>query len=280
MKLAVLGAVTVGIGIALGIPGLIGIGLFWVPMGLLVRAHGQRLQQAREDGGIAGPGVVAGNVAVGGKRDPAISGRTFALGTVLLLAVGMPSLVVGLGEIGIPTEHEVWRWLPIAVGGLTAAIAVLGGVMYAAGAGVEAATGGVPETPATLRILSVEETGTYVNERPRLEFVFAVEPGAGSGMAPYEVTKKATVPFTAMGSLRVGDGFEALVVGPEHPTSMTIDWDSPVPGGTRTDAGQAQAETNPPDVSARLEELERLRREAKVTDEEYQTQRQRILGSL
>lgn len=276
MKLAVLGAITVGIGIALGVPGLIGIGLFWVPMGLVVRAHGQRLQQAREGSGSPGVSVApAGRAAA-----PAISGRMFALGTLLMLAIGVPSLVVGLAEIGIPADDADWRWLPIAVGGLTTGIAVIGGVMYAAGAGVEAATGGVPETPATLRILSVKETGTFVNERPRLEFVFAVEPEAASGMAPYEVTKKATVPFTAMGSVRVGDGFEAMVVGPEHPTSMTIDWDSPLPGDAHADAGQAPAEVDAPDVSARLEELERLRREAKVTDEEYQVQRQRILGSL
>lgn len=275
MKLAVLGAVTVGIGIALDIPGLIGIGLFWVPMGLIVRAHGQRLQQARDGGG--GPG---GTVAPAGQPVPAISGRVFALGTLLMLAVGVPSLVVGLGEIGIPADDEAWRWLPIAVGGLTTGIAVIGGVMYAAGAGVEAATGGVPATPATLRIRSVKETGTFVNERPRLEFVFAVEPDSSSGMTSYEVTKKATVPFTAMGSVRVGDGFRAMVVGPEHPTSMTIDWDSPLPGSAPADSGHAPPGADTPDVTARLEELEQLRREAKVTDEEYQAQRQRILGSL
>lgn len=275
MKLAVLGAVTVGIGIALGVPGLIGIGLFWVPMGLVVRAHGQRLKQAQGDSEHPGAPVTAA-----GKGAPVISGRMFALGTVLMLAVGVPSLVVGLAEIGIPADDEDWRWLPIAVGGLTTAIAVIGGVMYAAGAGVEAATGGVPKIPATLRILSVKETGTFVNERPRLEFVFQVEPDASSGMASYEVTKKATVPFTAMGSVRVGDAFKATVVGPEHPTSMTIDWDSPVQGSARADAGQTPAEADAPDVSSRLEELERLRREDKVTDEEYQAQRQRILGSL
>lgn len=275
MKLAVLGALTVGIGIALGVPGLIGVGLFWVPMGLIARTHGQRLQQARDGG--TNPGVT---VAPAGPAASANSGRMFALGTLLMLAIGVPSLVVGLAEIGIPADDADWRWLPIAVGGLTTGIAVIGGVMYAAGAGVEAATGGVPEIPATLRILSVKETGTFVNERPRLEFVFAVEPEAASGMAPYEVTKKATVPFTAMGSVRVGDGFRATIVGPEHPTSMTIDWDSPLPGSAHADAGEPPADADAPDVSARLEELERLRREAKVTDEEYQAQRQRILGSL
>jgi hypothetical protein len=230
MKLAVVGVLTVGIGIALGIPGLIGIGLWWIPTGLLVRAHGQRLRGARADGG-RGDASSVGQVAT---EVRAIDARTFALGTVLLLAVGLPSLAVGIFEIGIDAQDEGWRWLPIAIGALTTGIAVVSGLMYAVGAGVSAAadvaTGGVPEVPATVWIRTVKETGTFVNERPRLEFELLVEPDASSGVASYEVTKKATVPFTAMAYLRKGDGFKALVVGPEKPTAMTIQWDSPVAG--------------------------------------------------
>ena len=69
-----------------------------------------------------------------------------------------------------------------------------------------------------------------------------------------------------MGSVKAGDGFKALVVGPDEPTKMEIHWDQPIEG-----AG---------DTSTRLEELDRLREAGKVTDEEYAAQRQRILGSL
>jgi hypothetical protein len=269
MKLAVLGVVTVGVGIALGIPGLIGIGALWIPLGLAARAHAQRLQQLRQS--RSGATVPAAD----GSAGPTIDGSTFAAGTLVLLGIGLPSLAVGVLEFGIDAEDAAWRWLPIVVGTLTTGIGVIGGLMYAAGAGVsavgEALEGG--EVPATVRIRSVRETGTFVNERPRLELALEVEPDAASGVAPYEVTKKATVPFTALGSLRVGDGFRALVSGPEKPTAMTIDWSAPV--AAVTDGGEGSA-----DVSTRLEELERLRREATISDDEYQAQRQRILGSL
>jgi hypothetical protein len=264
MKLAVVGVLTVGFGVALGIPGLIGIGAWWIPTGLLVRAHGQRLRDAQGDSGRAG----VGSVAQVSSEVRALDGKTFAVGTVLLLAVGLPSLAVGILELGIDPEDASWRWLPIAIGALTTGIALVSGLMYAAGAGLSAAAdaAGVPEVPATVWIRSLKETGTFVNERPRLEFELSVEPDESSGVAPYEVTKKATVPFTAMASLRVGDGFEALVVGPEKPTAMTIDWDAPVTGSG--------------DVGSRLEALEQLRRDAKISDAEYDAQRQRILGSL
>lgn len=275
MKLAAVGVVTMGIGVALAAPGLIGIGAFWVVMGLLARLHAQKIKdlqaEAPEDGSAA-------TGAAGGK--PAIDGRTFALGTLLWLTLGVPSLVVGLLDIGISAEHEDWRWLPIAVGGLALGIGGLSAAMYLAGSAVLAVAGkgSKSEIPATIWIRAMKETGTYINERPRLEFELRVEPDPTSGLASYEVTKKATVPFTAMGSLRVGDGFKALVAGPESPTSMEIRWDEPVSESGRAGGNEALAE--PLDVSSRLEELDRLRRDAKISDEEYQAQRERILGSL
>jgi hypothetical protein len=68
----------------------------------------------------------------------------------------------------------------------------------------------------------------------------------------------------------VGDGFRAKVAGPDKPTAMEIDWASPVSGGGSSSE----------DLSARLDELERLHRDARITDAEYQAQRERILGSL
>ena len=270
MKLAVVGVVAAGVGLVLGIPGLFGIGLFWVLMGLVVRGHAGRVKEVLAEG-------KARAAAAGATSEPApaIDGRTFAVGTLLMLAIGLPSLAVGILEIGIDAEDADWRWFPIVVGGLISAFAIISGLMYAAGAGISAAAdkSGGAAASATLWIRSVRETGTFVNERPRMEFVFRVEPDASTGLTSYDVTKKATVPSTAMAALRVGDGFRALVVGPDDPTSMTIDWDSPVPAVSTTGA-------TPLDVAARLGELDELRRDARITDEEYQAQRQRILGSL
>ena len=289
MKLAALGVVTAGLGVALGVPGLTGIGLFWVAAGLLGGAHARRIKQLRAEQKERNAGLTGDAL----DRTPVVDGRRFALGSLLLLAIGLPSLAVGLLQVGIDADHAAWRWLPIVVGGVDLALLAITVLMYAAGAGASAAAEaiGVPEAPATVWIRSVRETGAFVNERPRMEFELLVEPDRSTGMASYEVTKKATVPFTAMASLRVGDGFRALVLGPEKPTSMTIQWDSPVAAGQGVDA-VASASPAPPrdaadtastgsaDVSVRLDELDRLHAEAKITDEEYQEQRRRILGSL
>lgn len=273
MKLAALGVVTAGIGMALAAPGLIGIGVYWVGMGLLVRRHGQKLK------GLATAAAGdAGTPAGSAEPAPAIDGRTFATGTALWLSLGLPSVAVGILELGISSQDENWRWLPIGVGGLALGIGVISAIMYLLGSAAIAVAerGPAKDVAATIWIRAVKETGTYVNERPRLEFRFQVEPDPGTGVASYEVTKKATVPFTAMGSLRVGDGFKAKVAGPESPTAMDIAWNEPVSDGTR--AGGSPRD--PAEVSTRLDELDRLRREEKITEEEYDAQRERILGSL
>jgi hypothetical protein len=268
MKLAALGLVTVGIGLVLGVPGLSGIGLFWVGMGFPVRAHGRKLQalRATSSDGTPEPGARA--------PTPGVDGRSFALGTLLWMVLGVPSLVVGLLEIGISAEHQEWRWLPLIVGGFALGIGVIGAVLYLLGSAVLAVGSGgrTPDVGAVVWIQAMRETGTYVNERPRLEFDFRVEPDPVTGAASYEVTKKATVPATAMAGLRVGSGFRALVAGSEAPTAMEIQWDQPVSGDDPTRPA--------PDVSDRLDRLEVLYRDGKVTQTEYETQRQRILGSL
>jgi len=219
MKLAALGAITVAIGIWLDVPGLIGIGALWVLLGPVVRRHGKRLVAAQE----ASP-----------EHEPPADGRTFAYGTLLWALLGVPSLLVGLLQLGIDADHTGWRWLPLAVGVLALGFGGLALVLYMVGGAAVAVADRIgsdtPAVPATLWIRSVKETGTYVNERPRLEFVFGVEPDAGTGIAPYEVTKKASVPFTAMAGITVGDGFKARVVGPEEPTAMEILWDERVRG--------------------------------------------------
>lgn len=264
MKLALLGVIAAAIGVALGIPGLIGIGVYWVLLGPVMRLHGLRFKEQVEASRAKAP--------EGRKVAPSIDGKTFALGTLLFAALGIPSLVVGIGEIGFPVEHADWRWFPLAVGIYAVGFGGIGAVLYLLGSAAEKYVESGPQktVPATLWIVSVKETGQYINERPRLEFVFRVEPDAGASVAPYEVTKKATTPFTAMAHLRPGDGFRAMVAGPEEPTAMDIAWDEPVPG-TNTD-GQ--------EVSDRLAALDRLREEAKISEDEYHAQRSRILDSL
>lgn len=257
MKLAVLGLVTAAIGLVLSEPGLAAIGVLWVVLGPIMRQHGRRLEAMKGPDG-----------------KPAMDGKTFATGTFLWLLLGVPSLLVGLMKLGISADNENWRWLPIVIGTLALGVGVIGGLLYATGSAIGAVTGSAtpPTVPATIRIRSSKETGTFINERPRLELELTVEPEPSTGVAPYDVTKLATVPYTALGSLRVGDGFKALVVGPDEPTAMDIHWDQPVAASGGADPSD--------DVPDRLAELDRLHLSGKVTDEEYAAQRQRILGTL
>lgn len=269
MKLAVLGVVTAGLGVGFTVPGLVGIGVFWVVIGLVARAFRNRLEHASPD--AVGTQLASRQQL---RHRLATDGRAFTLSTLLWLTIGIPSAAVGVLRIGIPADQADWRWLPLAVGAAALVIGVVGGVLYGAGS-LAVAAGGTPDKPATLWIRAVRETGTFVNDRPRMEFELHVEPDATTGLTAYDVTKKATVPFIAMGSLRVGDGFRGLVAGPGNPTSMEISWDSPVPGSTTTGTHDA-----PKDVADRLDGLAQLRDAAKISEEEYQAQRQRILGSL
>lgn len=212
MKLGALGLVAVGIGVASSAPGLVGIGALWIIMGAVAHVLRPRLTAQPPEG--APP-----------------DRRNFVLGVLILLMVGIPSLVVGAFDLGIDEGDSAWRWLPLVVGIAATGFGAISGALYAAGSGLAAVAGDGPaHVSATVWIRSMEETGQFVNERPRIEFGFRVQPDPESELAEFAVTKRATVPYTALGSLRVGDGFRAQVVGPEDPETMTIDWDSPVSG--------------------------------------------------
>lgn len=134
MKLALLGGVTIVIGLALTETGLLAIGALWVLLGPLMRAYGRKLGELKTTSG-----------------QTAIDGRSFAIGTLLWLLLGVPSLLVGLLKLGISPEHAGWRWLPIVIGGLALGIGVLGGLMYLLGSGVAAVAKRSPQptVPAT-----------------------------------------------------------------------------------------------------------------------------------
>lgn len=261
MKLAALGVVVAAIGIALSIPGLIAVAGIWIVLGPITRAHGRRFKEAEEQR--------KRRIAAGDQSESTaetVPGN-FLVGTLLLLAIGLPTLAIGIFEIGIDEADRDWRWIPIVVGGVIGGIGVVSSLLYGLGSGLEATADaiGVPEHPATITIRSARETGTYINERPRLEFELTVEP---EGLPAYEVTKKATVPHTALGMIRPGDGFHAKVL-PEKPESMEIHWDQPILG--------ARGEES---TAERLSELEELMRKGLITADEYEAQRRRIIEAI
>ena len=65
MKLAVLGVVTAGLGVAFTVPGLLGIGVFWVVMGLVGRAGVDHSHRAPAHDVGAGAKIGEGTGVVG-----------------------------------------------------------------------------------------------------------------------------------------------------------------------------------------------------------------------
>ena len=260
MKLAFVGAVTLGLGLVLGVDGLMLAGGIWIVLGPLIRLVATRF--------VVEPEISSGETSAIAPEDgadrarPRLTGTGMALSTLLLVAVAVPSLAIGILEIGFSDDDGVLRFIPIAIGALAGGIAVLSTVVYAAGAGIEAVVGD-PQHPGKITIEASRETGTYINERPRIEFELLVEP---DDLPSYRVSKKATVPHTALASIAVGDGFRALV-DPEDPDSIAIDWSSPLGG-------------NDSDPSERLRRLDELKDQGLVDAAEYDEQRRRILDSL
>ncbi len=76
--------------------------------------------------------------------------------------------------------------------------------------------------PATATILSMEQTGMYVNEMPRVNFQLRVQPQNGEA---FEIDKAATVPFIALGQLGVGKQIP-VYLDPKNPEEVELDWGS------------------------------------------------------
>lgn len=246
--LFVAGPVAMVLGVWRSSLGLTVVGLLWFVLSFACHRHGRTLRAAMKE-----------------KSDP--SGVTVPMvvtGAVLYLCAGVPAIVVGLTQWEI-SDPDL-RWIPIVIGGAVTALALLSTGLYLLGSGLQAVVGEPPTVPATIAVVSSRQTGTYINEMPRIEFVLDVTPEGGT---TYQVTKKATVPFTAIGAIQPGCGFRAKVVGPEDPTNMEIDWESPVGAATPTEP-----------LADRLKELDTLRDQGLVTEAEHAEQRRRLLDSL
>lgn len=218
--LAILGAATLALGIALPVHGLSAAGALWIVLGLVTRVHGRRIEAKRADNKER---TASGETIT----EEVVTGPTFAIGMALVLAIGLASLAIGILEIGIDPRDAEWRWLPIVVGAGAVMIALLGGVMSAAGTRAPAAAGGLTEVPARVTIRAMRQTGTYVNQQPRVEFDLFVEPDGRPG---FDATHKLTVPYTALGALGIGAGFRGTVAGTEESARVSIDWERPDPG--------------------------------------------------
>ncbi len=248
--LFVLGPVAMIVGAWRSSPGLVVVGMIWLAVAVPATAHSRRVRAALEASRSAPE-----------PASPPVPLKTVLTGTALFLAAGAPAVVVGLTRWRL--DDPELRWLPLVVGAVISVLAVVSALLFLLGSGIASVAGPTPTVPARLVVVSARETGTYVNERPRLELVLDVAPDGGP---TYRVTKKATVPHTALADVRPGGVLRALVVGPEEPTSMEIDWQS----------GQSA----PAEPADRLRRLDALKADGLVSDDEYADERRRILDAL
>ena len=262
MKLAVVGVVVAAIGLVIGVDGLVFTGGFWIITGLLARMLILRRQEEMPIGAALTRRDESEIGRIAGREDNGVGYRLLGLG--LLLVIGLGSMAIGFFDVGFSAEYESLRWLPFAVGILITTFVLITIPIRFGAVDLEALAEGAVTTPATVTIQGRRETGTYINDKPRIEFDLLVEP---EDRPSYRITKKATVPPIALGSIAIGDGFK-VELGPGDDPSIAIDWDSPIDGA---DGG---------DPSERLKKLEDLRRHDLINPEEYDEQRERILGSI
>ncbi len=69
-------------------------------------------------------------------------------------------------------------------------------------------------------ILEMTQTGSYINNQPRVKFRLRIE---APGILPYEADGTVTVPLIALGSLQPGRPL-TVVLDPADPQKFVIDW--------------------------------------------------------
>jgi Short C-terminal domain len=145
-------------------------------------------------------------------------------------------------------------------------------------------------TPGTATILEMTQTGVYINENPQVKLKMRIE---ATGIPPYELEKRVTVPMIALGVLGSGRPLTVHIDANDH-NNVAIDW-SPTAGA----AGMAG--TAPPQVATatpgpatassgdhgeehsgveRLMDLQQMRDKGLITEKEFEENKARILKSL
>jgi hypothetical protein len=89
--------------------------------------------------------------------------------------------------------------------------------------------------PGTADILQVSQTGTYVNNQPRVHFRLRIQ---AQGVTPFETEKTVTVPQIALGALTSGRPLTVYLDPVDH-NKFAIDWFGPPRTSTQAAAAQA-----------------------------------------
>jgi putative oligomerization/nucleic acid binding protein len=128
----------------------------------------------------------------------------------------------------------------IGIGQIWIGVAVLVGVIYFVINRRVGAMQALKKTglPGQAHILEATQTGVYVNEQPQMKLRLRVE---AQGLAPYEMEKRATVPFIALATLGSGRPLSVYVDPSDH-ENVYIEWSgalTPTVGGGGVTPGTA-----------------------------------------
>jgi hypothetical protein len=131
------------------------------------------------------------------------------------------------------------------------------------------------ETPATLRSFALGEPHPQMGGT-NVKLELTVEPAGGP---PYDVSIEQVLPPAIPPTLAAGQRLTVKVAS-DDPNAVML-WNTPhAAGGADPDTGRPAGEAAPAgDRIARLEQLQALRTSGVLTEEEFQTQKAKILGS-
>ena len=154
------------------------------------------------------------------------------------------------GLVFFITIPEIW------IGQIWMAVAVFLGVLYAAmtAKANNAATLAAHGTRGQAQILNMTQTGTYINNQPRVKLRLRIE---APGITPFEDEDTVTVPLIALGALSAG-GTLSVVLDPAEPQKYVIDWFGNAGGPPitfQTEDGRSVSLANDPRATAEVVQI-------------------------
>lgn len=189
----------------------------------------------------------------------------------------------GYAVLAVAVGVLIWWWfrpefrnMVILVIGCVAAFVIFSGTMWSFYAGHQASVvmkrDGIK---GSARVLQVESTNVLINRRPQVRMRLEVKL---PGKPAYEQQWTDTIPL----GQAVAPGRDLTVyLDRADGQRMMIDWEAPMvvaPAGAP--AAPSSSSSASPSVSARLDELRKLRDDGQISEEEYRAHRERLLSEL
>lgn len=119
--------------------------------------------------------------------------------------------------------------------------------------------------PGIATVVEIHGTGVRVNKVPQVRLVLQIDLENGK---QYQVTRDYVLPFAGY-SLLPGHRLRVFADSEDH-ENVVIDWNS----------SQSDAKTTNEPASDRLRQLDSLLGQGLISEDEYRTQRQRLLSEL